>query len=76
MLEIHVTITGDGKVSVDYSGFTGTTCLDEAKKFYALLKESGIHLEETRFESKPELDQSIATGQHHPLHTLTEGAEQ
>ncbi len=51
--KITVVIGKNGKMLVDYSGYSGDECFEEAKKLKAHLKALGLELEDEAAERKP-----------------------
>ena len=45
----------DGQISVDYEGYTGKVCLEDADKLNKFLESIGIQLKREKIEPKPEL---------------------
>jgi len=52
--EIKVTVRGRGKVELDFGGFPGAECLDEAAQLEAALKALGLRLRLSDQRLKPE----------------------
>lgn len=48
MRTVKAIIEADGSVRVEYNGFTGKTCLQEAKKIYEKLKALGVDVNITK----------------------------
>jgi hypothetical protein len=61
--EIQITVNPDGTTTTDFSGFTGPSCLDAAKRLRELLAQYGIQSEETLFTPKPELEAALEKDQ-------------
>ena len=61
--EIQVTVNPDGTMKMDFSGYTGPSCLDAASHLRELLAQFGIQSEETLFTSKPELEAALENDQ-------------
>ena len=61
--EIQITVNPDGTTKTDFSGFTGPSCLDVAKRLRELLAQYGIQSEETLFTPKPELEATLENDQ-------------
>ena len=66
--KVIVAVKGDGRLNVEYEGFVGNSCFDEADKLKAALKAYGLDMEVTKvIDSKQEvevrrLEQSAGTG--------------
>lgn len=58
MREVKVTVNPDGTTRTDFTGYTGSTCLDAAAKLRQLLAAYGVQIEQTQFTPKPELTQA------------------
>ena len=54
MATIKVIITKDGQSSVDYDGFKGKLCYEEAEKLKARMKALGVDTEACKVEDKGE----------------------
>ena len=42
---IKLVIRKDGKIAMDFDGFVGTNCVDEAKEIKRRLKELGVEMD-------------------------------
>jgi len=49
---IAVEITGDGKIHVEYGGFVGNACYQEAEQLKVFLKSYGVEVEVIRQDPK------------------------
>lgn len=54
MKTVTITITEDGKVKIQWSGYQGEECFTEARKLYNLLRSMGVDVELERVEKTPE----------------------
>jgi len=45
----------DGEITVDYNGYKGRACLEDADKLNKFLEDVGINLRRTKIEEKPDL---------------------
>jgi hypothetical protein len=70
---IQVVVDEQGGVNLDYSHFTGATCLAVGKQLHALLSTYGIQTVSSTITPKPEL--AAAQLVHQPVHTLLEVEE-
>ena len=61
--EIKVTVNSDGTTTMDFSGYTGPSCLDAASRLRELLAQFGIQSEEMLFTPKPELEAALENDQ-------------
>ncbi len=50
---IEVEITSEGRLKMEFSGFAGDECYDEAEKIEAMLAELGIRARVLQTERKP-----------------------
>lgn len=67
MPKIIVTVNPDGTTKIDFEGYEGPSCIDADDKLRALLAAQGVHVQQTSFLAKPELDQKAQSqkqGQH------------
>jgi len=54
-MRIYYTITEDGQITLDFDGFQGVACLEEAEKILKGLKENfGVDVKLEKREMKPE----------------------
>ena len=54
-MKIQYVISKDGQITLDFNGFQGVACLDEAEKILKGLKENfGIDISLEKREMKPE----------------------
>ena len=60
MPKIIVTVNPDGTTKSDFEGYEGPSCLNAEEKLRALLAAQGVHVHETNFVAKPELNQPEA----------------
>lgn len=63
MKEIQARIGPNGDITIEYAGFQGKACLKEGEQLRRLLQASGVTVEETRFEGKPELEFETVEGE-------------
>lgn len=56
--ELRVKIDARGQVEVDFSGFEGTECLNEARALEEALRQFGVALSRNAIKAKPELSDS------------------
>jgi len=63
--EVRVDIGSDGKMRVEFSGFPGESCFDEAEVLAGLLKELGLWAipVEVTPKTSEEIAREIATGE-------------
>ncbi len=50
--EVEFEITDDGQIRVEFSGFPGDACIDEAEKLEKILSGLGLDIELKDFEKK------------------------
>lgn len=50
-----VVIIENGKVKLDFQGFVGNECLQEAERIEQFLASLGVNISDRKIEAKPEL---------------------
>lgn len=58
--QITVKVLPDGRTIIEFGGFQGPSCLEEAARLRQQLAALGVQADEETFEAKPELAVSAA----------------
>ncbi len=66
MKKITVVITGPKQIVIDYEGFVGGECHEEAKKLMAQLEKCGIKIAVRQCEEKPQDGSTNSNEQGNP----------
>lgn len=60
--EVKVTVTRDGRVATELSGFLGDDCYDEAERLAEVLKRLGLYLDLKGSTAKTRLQMEAESG--------------